>query len=200
MRKMASMTLLVVGACIGVVYGDTEVNIYRESAYTAILSKDDEGLLSAIKRININEPLDDHGRMALHTAIIMSDVDTAALLIDHGALVNAYDRRGMTPLHYASSMGVFGMVELLLSKGGNPNLGNSVGRTPLHCALMQASSGFGKGDPRFDYFRTIRSLLIHGADRDRKDDDGHTAEVIASKGKLSRDISKLLGDRGQVTK
>ena len=50
---------------------------------------------------------------ALHSAVYRNHVETARLLIEHGASVNAQDSGGMTPIFWARQRGNRDMIELL---------------------------------------------------------------------------------------
>ncbi len=52
-------------------------------------------------------------------AALSKHVETARLLLDHGAELNATNKNGMTPLHYAAESDSVLMVQLFLDRGAD---------------------------------------------------------------------------------
>jgi len=102
------------------------------------------------------------GDTPLHLASAGLQIDSARLLVEHGADVNAQNRRGATPLHYAcdprpKSGGVWNpeaqaaLIELLIRSGANVDRADKGGAVPLHRAVRARSAS------------AVRSLLENGA-------------------------------------
>ncbi len=75
------------------------------------------------------------GYTPLLFAARVGDLETARLLIDHGADVNAQSIADGNPLIMAASQGHEDLALYLLSKGADPNVADGNGMTPLHYAL-----------------------------------------------------------------
>jgi ankyrin repeat protein len=72
---------------------------------------------------------------ALHACIALGrNLETAQLLLDHGADVNATQAGGYTPLHQAAAAGLTEMAQLLLKAGANPAARCDQGKTPADYA------------------------------------------------------------------
>lgn len=81
----------------------------------------------------------------------------------------------------AASLGQTQAVAVMLQKGADPDARLANGRT----ALMEAAIG--------GYYETVRTLVIHGADKALKDRSGRTAYDLAFEKKHS-DVIALLRD------
>ena len=92
-----------------------------------------------------------NGYSALHIAAMTNAIETAEVLIAHGADVNFRDIWLNTPSHYASWYGTFEMVQLFLDHGADVHAKSEGDTTLLHGA---AGSGFP---------RTVELLIAHGA-------------------------------------
>ncbi len=75
--------------------------------------------------------------MALHAAVAARDLESARLLLAHGADARATQADGFTPLHGAAQNGQLELVELLLAHGADPSARSSGGHTPLDLAQAQ---------------------------------------------------------------
>ena len=123
------------------------------------------------RRVDVNAAQPD-GTTALHWAARHDDLETADLLIHAGANVKAANRFGVTPLALAATNGSAGMIEMLLKGGDDPNAVISVaGDTAL---MMAARTG--KVD-------AILVFLNHGADVNKKNNDGQTPLMWAAAAK-----------------
>ena len=71
---------------------------------------------------------DNDGNTALHDAAFGNHADTAAMLLDAGAIVNARNDQGATPLHGAVN-GNPDIIRLLLDAGAGPHLPDHQGET-----------------------------------------------------------------------
>src|SRR5690606_14658624 len=69
------------------------------------------------------------GWTPLHYAASKAQVETARMLIEHGAIINAPGPDGTTPLMMAALSGKPEMVRLLLSKGADPTMFNAAHET-----------------------------------------------------------------------
>eukprot|EP00957_Ditylum_brightwellii_P028957 2187492-Ditylum_brightwellii.AAC.1 len=121
---------------------DGEVNANNATCtpfHEGVLLSDKSILSDAVSKaedihadINIG---DNEGKTPLHMASSKSDLQIAAFLLDHNAVVNSQDHACNTPLHYASTAP---MVQFLLDVGGaNPNIPNSDGLCALHIAILK---------------------------------------------------------------
>jgi len=67
----------------------------------------------------------------LHWAAIKGQAEAAALLIQHGALIDQMNMNGAMPLHLAISYSHKEVITVLLDNGGDPNVVATNGFTPL---------------------------------------------------------------------
>ena len=74
--------------------------------------------------IDINAS-DDHGRTALHLAVLQKAKPLMELLLHNGAQVNVHDKDGNTPLHLAAESGEVDFVTLLLTHRADVHARNS---------------------------------------------------------------------------
>lgn len=84
-----------------------------------------------IKRANLVEHKDEHGRTLLYIASKSGFYDTCKMLLQKGASVDEVQRDGSTPLHGAAYFGHAQVVRLLLQHGARPNLRNNWGNASL---------------------------------------------------------------------
>ncbi|HEU4328340.1 MAG TPA: ankyrin repeat domain-containing protein [Roseiflexaceae bacterium] len=75
--------------------------------------------------------------MPLHAAVAARDLESARLLLAHGADARATQADGFTPLHGAAQNGQLELVELLLDHGADPAARTAGGQTPLDLAQAQ---------------------------------------------------------------
>ncbi|GAA6023157.1 hypothetical protein JCM11491_003282 [Sporobolomyces phaffii] len=67
------------------------------------------------------------GMTPLHTAAMRGELESAQILIEHGADINAPDLQGSTPLHYALSYGKLSVVKMLVEHDCETDLKNNQG-------------------------------------------------------------------------
>jgi uncharacterized protein len=77
----------------------------------------------------------------LHAAIAAGHVDTARVLLEHGADVNARQQAGYTPLMGAAAAGEADLVDLLLGRGADVSAVSDDGRTAAAVARERGYDG-----------------------------------------------------------
>jgi len=87
---------------------------------------------------DVNAPIAKGGYTPLMLASISGSTDLAAVLIDHGALVNAVNPGGVTALMIAVAANHPNLAALLLKFGADVNARSEDGRTAL--SIAQASN------------------------------------------------------------
>lgn len=124
--------------------------------------------------------------------------DHVNMLISHGAHVNEKDKDGNSPLHYACRYGYNEIAKLLLSHGASINEINKNGCSPLYEAFIKEDDELSEllmayyvntDDEiyvgghymtqlyiacRFGCVKMIESLMVHGANINRKNYNGET--------------------------
>ena len=134
-----------------------EENRYAELQLEAIEcarrgGRDD--VLAAMLRAGMPVNLADHkGNTLLMLAAYNGNVETVALLLDHGADPDRRNARAQTPLGGVAFKGYTGIASLLLDSGAEIDASQGGGMTPLMYARM-----FGRAD-------TARLLQARGAGR-----------------------------------
>ena len=104
------------------------------------------------------------GRVDIHKAAELGNIEVVKQHIAAGTDVNAKGEYGKTPLIEATMLGQNEIAELLIAKGADVNTKDEEESTPLHYA---ASQGFAHEE--------IAELLIDkGAEVNAKDEDGET--------------------------
>lgn len=63
-----------------------------------------------------------NGKTPLHVACEVSNSDSVALLLNHGAKVNSFSLSGHTPLHYCTTKEATACAKQLIWKGKNNNV------------------------------------------------------------------------------
>ncbi|CAN0435725.1 unnamed protein product, partial [Scytosiphon promiscuus] len=135
--------------------------------------------------VDINARLLGLTETALDVAVRLGDVDGAKLLLWHRADFTTPDSYGHTPLHKAALHNKPGMVDLLVEMGANVRArGSTDEKTPLHMAAeVRAVSA-------------ARSLLLHGADVNKRDVLGmsplHRAAFVSENDQAAEMIELLL--------
>lgn len=118
--------------------------------------------------VDINKEFS-HGRNALTSAVCSGHLDTAEVLLDHGAAIESIDSEGKTPLMLAvqSHCGESNMMaRLLLDRGADLETRDINGQTALFYAGLSSQSLAG---------RTLETLLDRGANIESRDKYGRTA-------------------------
>jgi ankyrin repeat protein len=106
----------------------------------------------------------------LHAALYQKEIiDTARVLLEHGANINIIEPKGPKSLHSASRSHC-DVVEFLLQHGANVDIEEAeTCWTPLHFAAQNGE------------LEICRRLLKHGADIDKTDEDQETPLHVASR-------------------
>ena len=121
---------------------------------------------------------------ALHFAAFFAQLETASLLVEHGADVHGVSPTfgNVTPLHSAAAGASAGIVHLLLAAGADANARQNGGFTALHAAAQNGDAAM------------ARDLLDHGAEVDPPTEDGRTALAIAEE-QGHDEVAALLRER-----
>ena len=132
---------------------------------------------------------DKYGFTALHLAAANGYRDIVEFLLTTNAEVNSKDNAGSTPLHQAAAAeGQHSdIVELLLAHKADIDAADKHGLTPLHYATLA------------DNKAAVKSLLIHGANANIKDNkDGNTPLIIAVAKGNNEEVELLLAHGADV--
>ena len=108
------------------------------------------------------------GESPLHGASRSGEVESARVLLDHGANTSAKSYNDYTPLHLAALYGHLNVVLLLLEDEVNLDAQNGNNETPLSLASELGHS------------EIIQTLLDHGADMNMRTKQGFTPYQIAA--------------------
>lgn len=97
---------------------DARQSITGEAPIHKAVMSTEKTKLASLKTViecqaNLNT-LDSNGWTALHHAAYNGDLDSANLLIEHGATVDAFSNMKRTPLHFASMRNHVPVIKLLL--------------------------------------------------------------------------------------
>src|SRR5262249_18749830 len=143
----------------------------------------------AIKTLSAEELAltDSDGRTPLMHAVLADDADPGIvqLLIDRGSDVNAFDAgQRWTPLHFAASNQKPEVVRVLLKNGATVDPVDVFGITPLWRSIMSSQNDLS----------SIKELLDHGADYNKKSVDGISPLDLARTAGLD-DVVALLESR-----
>ncbi|KAK6533116.1 hypothetical protein TWF281_007271 [Arthrobotrys megalospora] len=126
------------------------------------------------------DPNDYTGFTMLHFAVVQGQDDIFILLADNGADINARDLAGWSVVHFIAAKGTSRLLEYVASKEADLNVQTSEeGWTPLHVAGMLGQEF------------VFNSLLIHQADRYKRDNKGELPRVNAPE-YHRRSVSKLV--------
>jgi ankyrin repeat protein len=133
--------------------------------------------------VDVNAPGAD-GTPALHWAVRVNDVETAAALIRAGADVKRANRYGLLPLSLAAQNANAAMIRLLLESGADANVADGAGEMPLVAATSVGS------------VEAVQALLAGGAVADAKDRVfQQTALMVAVRANHAKLVSLFL-DKG----
>ena len=102
----------------------------------------------------------------LMLACYHQNLETARMLLAHGADVDRRNRRAQTPLGGAAFKGYEDIVALLLARGADIDADNGLGMTPLMFAAM------------FGRTRVLAQLQAHGASLKRRNRLGISAHFM----------------------
>ncbi len=94
------------------------------------------------------------------------DIESARLLLDHGADVNQQSEGGWTALLTAVQNRYYRLAAMLLERGADPNIQNGGGWSPLYIATDNRNIEAGDyptRQPDMDHFELIELLVAHGA-------------------------------------
>ena len=135
--------------------------------------------------------LDSDGATLLGTACSAGDMDTVALLLDHGADVNGADKEGQSPLWLSVYAGKEELARLLLnhSPRANVNQARNNGTTPLAISAV------------LGHVYITQLLLHHHADPYVADNDGVNALLHAARygnGKAAKLIAAAIAERSNA--
>ncbi|KAI0280253.1 hypothetical protein BC826DRAFT_963212 [Russula brevipes] len=152
----------------------------------------------------------------LHAAVCMGHLDTARVLLDHGADVNLGNQNGKPPLVTAYRRGNLECMRLLLEHGANPDVqydhygsishdAASTGNAELAQILLDHGADINAQNvdhktPLYEAaesgdLNVVRVLLAHGADVHIRGEGGQTAfQVAQSRGHMK--IAQLLLEHG----
>ena len=105
-------------------------------------------------------------------------------MIERGASVEDAGVGGRPPVASAAAGGCLEALQLLLGSGADPNAADLLGNTALHLAVTALP------DPS----DVIRTLLIHGADKTRRNLAGESAARIALRSMSAAAIKAMDAD------
>ncbi|HET8699418.1 MAG TPA: ankyrin repeat domain-containing protein, partial [Gammaproteobacteria bacterium] len=95
------------------------------------------------------------------------DIESAKVLLDHGADVNQQTEGGWTPLLTAVQNRYYKLAAFLLEHGADPRIQNEGGWSPLYIATDNRNiegGDYPTRKPDMDHFEIIKLLIDHGAD------------------------------------
>jgi ankyrin repeat protein len=125
-------------------------------------------LLEAGCDVNVQ---DEEGRTALIQAAIYNNVEVVHILIQNGANVNTRDFfGGNAALHFTAQNYSLEILQILLINKAEVDIQDINGNTPLFKAVFNSN---GKG-------AVIKQLLLHGADRNLKNNQGVSPLELAN--------------------
>ena len=121
------------------------------------------GMLKHGLAVNLGDATDNS---LLMLACYHQNLETARMLLAHGADVDRRNRRGQTPLGGAAFKGYEDIVTLLLARGADIDADNGLGMTPLMFAAL------------FGRTRVLAQLEAHGASLKRRNRLGISARWV----------------------
>jgi ankyrin repeat protein len=131
----------------------------------------------------VNAPGQD-GTPALHWAVRVNDVETAATLIRAGADVKRANRYGLLPLSLAAQNANAAMIRLLVESGADANAPDAAGEMPLVTATALGSQD------------AVQALLDAGAVPDAKDRTFQQTALMVAVRANHPPLVKLFLDKG----
>ncbi|KAG7294829.1 hypothetical protein JYU34_022799, partial [Plutella xylostella] len=109
-----------------------------------------------------------NGHTPLHIAARKNQMETAATLLEYGAITNAESKAGFTPLHLAAQQGHTDMCSLLLEHGADVNQQAKNGLAAIHLAAQE------------DRVAVAQLLAKNGAEMDIETKGAYTPLHVAS--------------------
>jgi ankyrin repeat protein len=109
------------------------------------------------------------------------DIESARIMLDHGADVNQQTEGGWTPLLAAVQNRYYKLASLLLERGADPRIQNKGGWSPLYLATDNRNIEGGDypvPKPDMDHLEYIKLLLEHGADPNGRAKDNTLTRTI----------------------
>lgn len=159
-------------------------NALGETALTEACRHGDLGVTELLLRAGADtEICADKDWTALLQAIRDGRENVVPVLLKYRARQDARLASGNTPLAEACWRYHFGIARLLIEAGSSVHTRDCLGKTPL----LRAASGEFHGDAAF-----VRFVLARGADKDAKDNEGHTAVYEAAKAGHAEVLRELL--------
>jgi ankyrin repeat protein len=118
----------------------------------------------------------------LHAALDTGALETASVLLEHGANVDGRTEEGWSPLHFAARQGYLEVVQLLLDRGADVNARmDDYYFTALHLAAANA------------HLQIMEALLKRGADPHVRTRGGETPFRMAMRGGYT-EVMQLLSE------
>ena len=133
--------------------------------------------------IDVNAPGQD-GTPALHWAVRVNDVETAAALIRAGADARRPNRYGLLPLSLAAQNANAAMIRMLVESGADANAADAAGETPLVTATSLGS------------VEAVQALIDAGAVVDAKDKAFQQTALMVAVRSNHPPLVKLFLDKG----
>uniref|UniRef100_A0A1I7VHP9 Protein kinase domain-containing protein n=1 Tax=Loa loa TaxID=7209 RepID=A0A1I7VHP9_LOALO len=134
------------------------------------------------ENVNINA-VNKNNESVLHVATRYAQLESALLLVEHGANSSLQDEHNETALHIASWHGYAALLGILCKFNPPLHLKNQDGETALHCAAARGHA------------ECVQSLLDAGTPVDATDQSGQTALHLALR-RSQIDIALLLLTKG----
>ncbi|WP_108682274.1 quinoprotein dehydrogenase-associated putative ABC transporter substrate-binding protein [Methyloceanibacter sp. wino2] len=133
------------------------------------LQKDKASPDQVVTETRLDEWLDDGADLneELSNAVVGTDRERVAFLLERGADIDSLNLMGLAPLHTAARERDSDMIAFLLDKGADPNLADRDGWTPLLHAAFR------------NHVPSIEALAKGGADLDKAAPSGVTPLAIA---------------------
>jgi ankyrin repeat protein len=129
---------------------DTLLQVAGYFSYLTLISQYDEKQVAQLRKLiglghDVNQ-VDEQGNTPLHIACLKGYYHIAAVLLEHGALVNQLNSHRQTPMIYLFAGGNFDvnttMLDLLIKYNANVEIADSDGDTVMHYAARLSHPGF----------------------------------------------------------